>query len=69
MSLQKNTAKEIKIPAKTIVGQVQATNAVPKMLTPVRNSLVGIKTEWVDEESLFKDIDLYGIQDWSKEDQ
>ena len=43
-------------------------NVIPKMLTPKR-SLVRMKTEQVDKESLLKHIDLSGIQNWSKKDK
>ena len=56
------TANDIKIHTRTIVGQVNARNAIPKLLTPKKDSLVGMKAEQVDEGSLLK-------QKWSKEDQ
>ena len=39
------------------------------MLTPKRSSLVGMKAEHVDEESLLNHVELSGIQKWYKEDQ
>ena len=69
MCLHNAAVKEIKIPITTIVGQVQSANALPKMLTPKRSSLVEMRAKWVDEESLLKHIDLSIIQELSKEDQ
>ena len=62
-------AKAIMLPIRPIIGQVQAMKAIPKMLTRKRGSLVGMKADQVDEESLSKHIDLSGIQEWYIEDQ
>ena len=55
------TAKEIKITTRTTVGQVKAVKAIPKILTPMRSSLGGMKVEQFNEESLLKHIHLSGI--------